>query len=156
MSWGVSLVVVTGASRGLGACLCRELALRVAPGSVILGTSRSLQDMELQRPLLEARGIKVSTRTLRTSTGHSACQYRAQCVPVQGTVRTSTGHSAHQYRASNTFVYAYSNIRKIKRNFLSASSLHKLWLNWGLSHNFRMNNLSEWIRDIADNMMFIS
>lgn len=59
MSLGVALVIVTGASRGLGASVCRELASRVAAGSVLLGISRSLQDMEQHRPLLEARGIKV-------------------------------------------------------------------------------------------------
>lgn len=45
-SWGLSWVVVTGASQGLGASICQGLAGRLAAGSRILGLARSAQGLQ--------------------------------------------------------------------------------------------------------------
>ncbi|XP_071535224.1 sepiapterin reductase-like isoform X2 [Panulirus ornatus] len=45
-SWGLSWVVVTGASQGLGAAICQGLAGRLAAGSRILGMARSAQGLQ--------------------------------------------------------------------------------------------------------------
>ncbi|KAK8730358.1 hypothetical protein OTU49_007978, partial [Cherax quadricarinatus] len=46
LPWGVSWVVVTGASKGLGAAICEGVAGVVAPGSVIIGVARSQHGLD--------------------------------------------------------------------------------------------------------------
>ena len=46
-SWGVSWIVVTGASRGFGASLCECLANYVTEGSIILGLARSKEGLDI-------------------------------------------------------------------------------------------------------------
>lgn len=44
--WGSAWVVVTGASRGLGAAICEGLAPLLGPDSTILGLARSKEGLD--------------------------------------------------------------------------------------------------------------
>ena len=44
-SWGLSWVVVTGASRGFGASICKCLATILGEGSVMVGIARSQENL---------------------------------------------------------------------------------------------------------------
>ncbi|KAF2363254.1 Sepiapterin reductase [Trinorchestia longiramus] len=46
MTWGKTVAVVTGASRGIGATLCERLSLRLGPGSVVIGIARDEQKLQ--------------------------------------------------------------------------------------------------------------
>lgn len=62
-SWGRSLVVVTGASRGFGAVLCEALVGRLGQGSLVVGLARDAQQLkELGQRLVQAdSAVKVRT-----------------------------------------------------------------------------------------------
>ncbi|XP_044148593.1 sepiapterin reductase [Bufo gargarizans] len=55
MSLGQVLCVVTGASRGFGLGVCRELGARVAPGSALLMVSRSEETLRQEAERLRER-----------------------------------------------------------------------------------------------------
>ncbi|XP_018014871.1 sepiapterin reductase-like [Hyalella azteca] len=46
MAWGKTVVVVTGASRGIGAAVCERLAPHLGIGSVIIGVARDETNLE--------------------------------------------------------------------------------------------------------------
>ncbi|MCL4138939.1 UNVERIFIED_CONTAM: hypothetical protein GTU68_066225 [Idotea baltica] len=45
-SWGATWLIVTGASRGLGAGICELFAPQMAPGSVVVGLARSKEGLD--------------------------------------------------------------------------------------------------------------
>lgn len=70
-SWGVTWMVVTGASRGLGAAICEGMASLLGAGSKILGIARSAEGLqETAQKVQQANpDIKVSS-TDQYSVGH--------------------------------------------------------------------------------------
>ena len=59
MSFGRGVAVVSGASRGIGAEICVQLASRLTEGSTMIGIARSADKLAETKAAVSEKGVQV-------------------------------------------------------------------------------------------------